>query len=288
MLRLQIGYESKFVRLNPPRIKAIALFSILTVFLCPKILSQNTPGTTSQSDEFSPRVVITKLRVLGIHSLGRTDADVGDDLYRIPNFRVIEYPKSVEIGWKEGFFLAVEFELQGSSDPGKNEYAFRIMGRDEDWIQIGNKNSIIVQNLKPGKHILIVRGANSEGIWDKEGAVLNIHVIPAWQKTSLFKMGFLMAISFVFLVFYRHVRKRYKSGLQEKIDIGRMASEFALTHREAEIIELVLQGKSIKDISQGLYISESTVQKHIYSVYKKTKVRNRLQLIHFSKRFRLK
>lgn len=222
--------------------------------------------------------MITKVKLLGAPSLVRTDTDVRD---------VFEYPKSVKVTWKDSF-LTIEFEILGNNNPEKNQYAYRILGRDEEWIPIGNKNFVTLDNLKPGKYVFGVKGANSKGIWDNQGTVLNIQVIPAWYKTSLFRMSFIAIILSVLFVLYRLGRRRYRARLQDEIDMSRLASEFLLTQREAEIAELVLKGKSIKDISRSLHISESTVQKHIYNVYNKLKVRNRLQLIHFSKRFRLK
>jgi DNA-binding CsgD family transcriptional regulator len=143
-------------------------------------------------------------------------------------------------------------------------------------------------NLKPGRFDFAVKGADSEGIWDEEGTVLSIHVIPPWWKTTLAKILILIAGFLVLLVLIKHWKKLNSSRLQDKADINRISSEYTLTQRETEILELLLKGKSIKEISREIFISESTVQKHIYSVYKKLKIRNRMQLINFAQRFRLK
>jgi DNA-binding CsgD family transcriptional regulator len=54
---------------------------------------------------------------------------------------------------------------------------------------------------------------------------------------------------------------------------------YDLTAREREILRLVLQGASNKDIERKLFISASTVRNHIYNIYQKLGVRNRLELI---------
>lgn len=55
--------------------------------------------------------------------------------------------------------------------------------------------------------------------------------------------------------------------------------ERRISKREKEIAELILQGKSNKEIEQELYISPHTVKNHIYSLYQKAGVNSRGQLI---------
>jgi DNA-binding CsgD family transcriptional regulator len=54
---------------------------------------------------------------------------------------------------------------------------------------------------------------------------------------------------------------------------------FELTLREAEIINFVLSGLKNKEIGDSLNISLKTVESHIYNIYQKTGVRNRMQLM---------
>ena len=51
-----------------------------------------------------------------------------------------------------------------------------------------------------------------------------------------------------------------------------------LSPRERQIARCVLEGKSNKAIEQELFISGRTVESHLYSVYRKLGVKNRLQL----------
>ena len=56
-----------------------------------------------------------------------------------------------------------------------------------------------------------------------------------------------------------------------------------ISNREREIIELILDGMSNADIEKALYISPHTVKNHIYNIYQKLGVKNRVQI---SKRIR--
>lgn len=56
-------------------------------------------------------------------------------------------------------------------------------------------------------------------------------------------------------------------------------SDFALSHREAEILRLIADGKSNAEICDGLCVSISTVKKHVYNIFNKAGVNSRTQLL---------
>ncbi len=62
-------------------------------------------------------------------------------------------------------------------------------------------------------------------------------------------------------------------------ELSRFLADFKISRREEEVIRELCAGKSNKEISQALFISVQTVKDHIYRVYQKTDVRNRVQLI---------
>jgi DNA-binding CsgD family transcriptional regulator len=53
----------------------------------------------------------------------------------------------------------------------------------------------------------------------------------------------------------------------------------AFTGREREIVDLLMQGMSNRQIAQALGIAEATVKKHLHHVYRKLGVRSRALLI---------
>jgi DNA-binding CsgD family transcriptional regulator len=55
-------------------------------------------------------------------------------------------------------------------------------------------------------------------------------------------------------------------------------SKHEISKREQEIIRLMLKGKSNNEIMKELFISLHTVKNHIYNIYQKLEVKNRLQI----------
>jgi DNA-binding CsgD family transcriptional regulator len=64
--------------------------------------------------------------------------------------------------------------------------------------------------------------------------------------------------------------------------VGRIAEDYALSNREREILGLLLQGKTYKDIEAALFISINTVRNHVHNLYKKTGVGSRSRLVHLA------
>lgn len=58
-----------------------------------------------------------------------------------------------------------------------------------------------------------------------------------------------------------------------------MKRTHGLSQREEEVVELLLQGKSNKQIAAALHISERTVEFHLKNIYAKCKVNSRVELI---------
>lgn len=64
-----------------------------------------------------------------------------------------------------------------------------------------------------------------------------------------------------------------------KADLSALEDRFGISPREREIVSLVITGCSNREIVGKLFISEETVKKHIYNIYKKMGVRSRVQLV---------
>jgi len=55
--------------------------------------------------------------------------------------------------------------------------------------------------------------------------------------------------------------------------------KYELTTRQQEIVELIIEGCSNKEIGEKLFITEGTVKTHIYNIFKKVDISSRNQLL---------
>ena len=65
-----------------------------------------------------------------------------------------------------------------------------------------------------------------------------------------------------------------------RFDLPAIGRARGLTAREMEILALMIDGQSYKEIESTLHISIHTVKSHVYSLYRKMGVKSRHQLIH--------
>ncbi|MBK8249088.1 MAG: winged helix-turn-helix transcriptional regulator [Gemmatimonadetes bacterium] len=69
-------------------------------------------------------------------------------------------------------------------------------------------------------------------------------------------------------------------------DEGRIA-ELGLTPRELEVLELIAQGLSNREIAERVFLSENTVKTHSSRVFEKLDVKRRTQAVQRGKELRL-
>lgn len=70
---------------------------------------------------------------------------------------------------------------------------------------------------------------------------------------------------------------------QLEFDLDRRLKEvkenYGLTGRESDLAKLIYEGKSNSQIASELFISESTVKTHVYNMFRKMDVKNRMEVI---------
>jgi DNA-binding NarL/FixJ family response regulator len=70
-----------------------------------------------------------------------------------------------------------------------------------------------------------------------------------------------------------------RGPVQENLVGGNDAKLGVLSNREKEILELLAKGLLYKEISAQLFISQETVRKHVYHIYEKLHVNNRVEAV---------
>ncbi len=95
----------------------------------------------------------------------------------------IQFVKRIELPYDRNVF-SIEFSALNFSDPEKNQYAYKLEGLYDDWIQIGNQRVASFTNIEPGEYIFRVKGSNNHGVWNEEGASVRIIILPPWWSAT--------------------------------------------------------------------------------------------------------
>jgi DNA-binding CsgD family transcriptional regulator len=63
-----------------------------------------------------------------------------------------------------------------------------------------------------------------------------------------------------------------------QVDLSQLYKDFNITDREQEVIKLICEGKTNQEIADTLFITIQTVKDHVYRIFKKVGIKNRVQL----------
>ena len=189
----------------------------------------------------------------------------------------ITHLKELTLSYKDTFMF--EFAALSYSSPSKNQYAYKLSGLQPEWVPLGHKRTLNFAHLEPGNYQLTVKGSNSDGVWNESGASIRLIIVPPVWQTWWFKL--LVMVCIILLAYRWHSVKLRDATLKLKTEsaMNRLFARFKLSEREQEIVDLILKGKANKDIEEELFISIKTVKSHIYNIYRKMGVKNRLELI---------
>ncbi len=172
-----------------------------------------------------------------------------------------------------------EFAALSFAAPEMNTLVYRLEPRDGEWVPLDPDNSVSLADLGAGGYTLRVKAANPDGRWNEQGLDIAIEVgAPFWRSWwFLLLVAAVIASGAAAAVALRKKIRAASLGVGENMD--GVIEAYDLTSREREILRLVLEGAGNKDIERKLFISSSTVRNHIYNIYQKVGVRNRLELI---------
>lgn len=132
----------------------------------------------------------------------------------------ISAKKYIELSWRDNFF-SFEFVALDYVMPGQNKFSYKMEGVDEDWTPATTTRFASYTQLQGGDYVFRVRACNNDGVWNNEGAVLHIRIIPPFWKTNWFyALCVLLGIAGVFgFIKYRTASiKRENKILEARVE----------------------------------------------------------------------
>ena len=158
-------------------------------------------------DTYAPPVVFTSLRVFNEPVALPASLTTLDE---------------VELSFADKVF-SIEFAALDYTLPRKNQYAYRMAGFNDEWLQLGARREVTFTNLDPGDYGFQVRATNGDGVWSGAGAEMRVVVRPPFWGTWWFRaLGGTVAV--LALVAAHRARVRRLTA-----DLGeRMRTEVAL------------------------------------------------------------
>ena len=98
--------------------------------------------------------------------------------------------------------LTFDFVALNYYRPEKNQYAYKIDELQNDWVNLGNKGKLTLTGLAHGNYTLRIKASNNHGVWNEEGIILKLVLIPPVYLQNWFLIsGIILFLISVYLVY---------------------------------------------------------------------------------------
>lgn len=175
--------------------------------------------------------------------------------------RNILLTERIELSYKQNIF-SFEFAALNFRNPDRNQYKYLLEGVNSEWIDLVNERHVSFVNLSPGKYNLRVIGSNNDGVWNLDGATLEIIVNPPFWATKWFRgLVLFLIITIIYFIFRARVRQ-----LREKRDeLERLVADRTkeITHKN-EILEK--QKEELEDRSEEIMMQSEEITQQAYEL----------------------
>ncbi|MCX8477442.1 MAG: triple tyrosine motif-containing protein [Sphingomonas sp.] len=149
--------------------------------------------------------------------------------------------------------VEIDYTALSLTIPNRIAFRYRLEGVDEDWVDPGTRRQAFYTNLRPGTYRFQVIAANQDGVWNRTGASIAIHLPPTFVQSSWFMLICAIAVGGLIWLAYMLRLRQVTAKLQ-----GRFQIRIAERERIArELHDTLLQG------FQGLMLRFQTVADRI-------------------------
>nr|HQU86606.1 diguanylate cyclase [Pyrinomonadaceae bacterium] len=138
--------------------------------------------------------------------------------------------------------------------PEQVKFKYKLEGHDADWIDAGTKRTAYYSYLPPGNYTFRVKAANSDGVWNEEGATLNIELKPFFYQTGWFYLVCIATLALTLLIVWK--TSVYQLELREK-RLARLVDEKTEELRKAnEELQLLANSDGLTQIGNRRLFEE--------------------------------
>lgn len=178
------------------------------------------PDSIRKSD-FKPNIVFTDFQLFNqTVPICKNNAD--KDEFCLD--QSINYLESIDLAYDHKVF-SISYAAMDYESPENIDYAYQLVGFDDDWQIVEKQRTVTYTNLDPGKYVFNVKSTNSDKIWNESPTALTINISPPWWKTNLAYLAYLFAVGIFVTAAFRFQKRRLELNAQlqfEKNEAGRL------------------------------------------------------------------
>jgi signal transduction histidine kinase len=114
--------------------------------------------------------------------------------------------------------IEISYTALSFAVPQKVQFRYRLDDRDHDWQEAGTRRQAFYNDLGHGTYRFRVIASNNDGVWNEEGASLEIVIVPAWYQTQAFLVLSILVGALVVWAAYRLRMRQVARALNARFD----------------------------------------------------------------------
>jgi ligand-binding sensor domain-containing protein/serine phosphatase RsbU (regulator of sigma subunit) len=216
-----------------------------------------SPDSIVDSDQ-PPRVVLTKLRVLNREVKPGADAPLAE---------AVGVAKVVKLSHEQAFF-SIEYTSLSYTYKDGDRYAYRLEGLEEQWNEVGNRQEAFYTNVPHGNYTFHVKAANNDGVWNEEGASIQIVIEPPIWRTLWFQISVALAVLGTIVGVYKaRVRQIERNSLVLEAQVRARTAQ--VVKQKEELAQQAATLQQANDYIQGQHKALQAKQEETEQAYRR-------------------
>ncbi|MDP1623725.1 MAG: two-component regulator propeller domain-containing protein [Bacteroidales bacterium] len=145
--------------------------------------------------------------------------------------------------------ITLGFSALSFVKPSQNEYAYKLTGAGDEWINNGRNREISFHSLKPGRYQLEIKASNNDGVWCDSSLLLTLVITPPFWNTWWFYLCtflFVIAVVLLYTRYRMYSIKRFNRSLTLQI--------------QARTLEILQQKQEIEGQKETLEVINAELQ----------------------------
>lgn len=186
----------------------------------------------------------------------------------------LEETREIRLPFKRNSFT-IHFFSKDKDLPKYNNYAYRLLGLEENWIYLGETRHTTYTNLSSGKYTFEVKSTNKSNVWSSSPTQLIIQINPPWYLSWYAMVGyavFIIGIIMGGMYFYAY---RIKMKKEVEMSEFKVEAEHEMTERKLAFFTNVSH-----DFKTPLTLINAPLRDLMDSEYLNDEQRSKLQVIY--------
>lgn len=143
-------------------------------------------------------------------------------------------------------YVTIDYVGLHYSNPERNQYAYRLEGLEDEWVEAGSSRQARYPELAPGQYRFLVRAANSDGVWSAEHELLRLQIRqPPWLAPAALAIYVFIVMAIIALIAGVIIRRRRVLEALVLERTRKLAQKNRVVKHQARELEEMLEARTM-------------------------------------------